>query len=58
MSCFRYIFGLTGSSGLYLFAVLRALDHSDSDLIRAGRFPEEGLGHAINDRLRRASASR
>lgn len=41
-----------------LFAVLRALDHSDCDLILAERFPEEGLGRAINDRLRRASAHR
>lgn len=39
-----------------LFAVLRELDASDCALIIAEQFPEEGLGRAINDRLRRASA--
>ncbi len=39
-----------------LFAVLRELDGSDCDVIVAERFPEEGLGRAINDRLRRAAA--
>jgi L-threonylcarbamoyladenylate synthase len=43
---------------LYLFAVLRALDRSDCDIILAEHFPDEGLGRAINDRLGRASASR
>lgn len=41
-----------------LFAVLRELDHSDCDVIVAEEFPNEGLGRAINDRLRRASATR
>ncbi len=39
-----------------LFAVLRELDDSDCAVIIAEKFPEEGLGRAINDRLRRASA--
>ncbi|MGV3637852.1 MAG: L-threonylcarbamoyladenylate synthase [Flavobacteriales bacterium] len=41
-----------------LFAALRALDASDVDVILAERFPDEGLGRAINDRLRRAAANR
>lgn len=39
-----------------LFAVLRDLDGSDCAVILAERFPDEGLGRAINDRLRRAAA--
>jgi len=39
-----------------LFAALRALDQADIDLILAEMVPEEGLGRAINDRLRRAAA--
>lgn len=39
-----------------LFAALRELDASDCEVILAERFPEEGLGRAINDRLRRAAA--
>lgn len=42
----------------HLFAALRALDASDADVILAEIFPQEGLGAAINDRLRRASAKR
>lgn len=41
-----------------LFHVLRELDASDADVILAEVFPEEGLGRAINDRLRRAAARR
>jgi L-threonylcarbamoyladenylate synthase len=41
-----------------LFAVLRDLDGGDCMVILAERFPDEGLGRAINDRLRRASAAR
>ncbi len=40
----------------HLFAALRALDASDCAVILAERFPDEGLGRAINDRLRRAAA--
>ncbi|REJ90048.1 MAG: threonylcarbamoyl-AMP synthase [Planctomycetota bacterium] len=39
-----------------LFAALRRLDAAGLDLIIAERVPEKGLGRAINDRLRRASA--
>lgn len=38
-----------------LFASMRALDQADIDLIVAERFPDQGLGRAINDRLDRAS---
>ncbi len=38
-----------------LFAALRTLDQSESDIIFAEPFPETGLGRAINDRLRRAA---
>lgn len=39
-----------------LFAALRQLAQLDIDLILAETLPEEGLGRAINDRLRRAAA--
>lgn len=42
----------------HLFAALRSLDNSDAELILAEEFPQEGLGAAINDRLRRAAAKR
>lgn len=42
----------------HLFAVLRELDSTDCSVILAEEFPDEGLGRAINDRLRRASAKR
>jgi hypothetical protein len=38
-----------------LFRCLRELDQLNLDLIVAEKLPEEGLGAAINDRLRRAS---
>jgi L-threonylcarbamoyladenylate synthase len=41
-----------------LFASLRALDTPDFTAIAVVPIPEEGLGAAINDRLRRAAASR
>lgn len=37
------------------FAALRQLDYSDATLILAQKFPETGLGIAINDRLTRAA---
>ncbi|MFL6518810.1 MAG: L-threonylcarbamoyladenylate synthase [Chthoniobacterales bacterium] len=40
-----------------LFRLLRELDGCDLDLIVAEQLPEEGLGAAINDRLRRAAAT-
>jgi L-threonylcarbamoyladenylate synthase len=39
-----------------LFAVMRQLDNSDAAMIFAIRFPDTGLGRAINDRLKRAGA--
>lgn len=39
-----------------LFLALRTLDGVDFDCILAEPLPDEGLGKAINDRLRRASA--
>ena len=39
-----------------LFASLRSLDKMPADVILAELLPEEGLGRAINDRLRRAAA--
>jgi L-threonylcarbamoyladenylate synthase len=41
-----------------LFAALRALDATGVSTIAAMAIPDEGLGEAINDRLRRASAGR
>lgn len=38
-----------------LFSALRQMDQLPIDLILAQRFPDEGLGRAINDRLARAS---
>lgn len=38
-----------------LFAAMRDADKLDVELIVAEKFPEEGLGRAINDRLKRAS---
>jgi L-threonylcarbamoyladenylate synthase len=38
-----------------LYAALRALDASGADVLVAALAPEEGLGRAINDRLRRAA---
>jgi L-threonylcarbamoyladenylate synthase len=40
-----------------LFRYLRELDNLDLDLIVAEKLPDDGLGAAINDRLRRASRS-
>lgn len=38
-----------------LFAAMRLLDASQVEMIYAVQFPENGLGKAINDRLRRAA---
>lgn len=38
-----------------LFAYLRELDQQKTSVIIAELLPEEGLGKAINDRIRRAS---
>ena len=39
-----------------LFGMMRELDASEFDLIVAELVPEDGLGLAINDRLKRAAA--
>ncbi len=39
-----------------LFSVMRSIDELGFDLIIAERFPDKGLGRAINDRLERAQA--
>ncbi|HVC57342.1 MAG TPA: Sua5 family C-terminal domain-containing protein, partial [Stellaceae bacterium] len=41
-----------------LFAMLRRLDRDEFSGIAVMPIPEEGLGRAINDRLRRAAAPR
>ena len=39
-----------------LFSALRLMDQKEIDLILTEKFPEEGLGQAINDRLNRAAS--
>ena len=41
-----------------LFGYLRALDAKSPRAIAVMTIPEEGLGEAINDRLRRAAVAR
>jgi L-threonylcarbamoyladenylate synthase len=43
-------------AALNLFKFLREADESEADLVIASLLPDEGLGKAINDRLKRASA--
>jgi L-threonylcarbamoyladenylate synthase len=38
-----------------LFSAMREADKMDVDVILAEKFPDEGIGRAINDRLKRAS---
>jgi L-threonylcarbamoyladenylate synthase len=40
------------------FAMLRDLDKSGASVIAVMPIPEQGLGEAINDRLKRAAAPR
>jgi L-threonylcarbamoyladenylate synthase len=44
-----------GEAASNFFRYLRELDSAKLDLIVAEKLPEQGLGAAINDRLRRAS---
>ncbi len=44
-------------AAMHLFAAMRRLDGLNADLIIAELVPAEGLGLAINDRLRRASTA-
>lgn len=48
--------GDVNEAALNLFRILRECDESDSTLIIAETVPAEGLGAAINDRLKRAAA--
>lgn len=41
-----------------LFSALRLLDKLDIDFILAEKFPDHGLGRAINERLKKASAKK
>ena len=41
-----------------LFAMLHALDATGAAVISVAPIPDEGLGAAINDRLKRAAAPR
>ena len=57
---FAYVETLSSTGDLteaaaHLFDAMHRLDAAGLDLIVAERVPEEGLGRAINDRLRRAS---
>jgi L-threonylcarbamoyladenylate synthase len=48
--------GDLNEAAVNLFKVLREADDSDAEVVIAEFVPEEGLGKAINDRLRRAAA--
>ena len=50
--------GDLGEAAANLFAALAAFDRPEIDRIAVMPIPEEGLGEAINDRLRRAAAPR
>jgi L-threonylcarbamoyladenylate synthase len=48
--------GNLNEAALNLFSTMRLADESDAEIVIAAQVPDEGLGKAINDRLRRASA--
>lgn len=48
--------GDTTEAAQHLFAAMRMLDNTDADVILTEYVPAEGLGLAINDRLKRACA--
>lgn len=50
--------GDTREAAANLFAMLRKLDATNAKVIAVMPIPDEGLGEAINDRLRRAAAPR
>lgn len=50
--------GDTVEAAANLYRMLRQLDRAGADTIAVMPIPEEGLGEAINDRLRRAAAPR
>jgi L-threonylcarbamoyladenylate synthase len=47
--------GSTAEAALNLFRILRDADSGGFDAIIAESVPDEGLGRAVNDRLRRAA---
>ena len=47
--------GSLDEAARHLFSALRSLNDLEVDIILAEKFPNEGLGIAINDRLKRAS---
>ena len=47
--------GSLGEAAAGLFRAMRLMDQSDLDVILAERFPDSGIGRAINDRLERAA---
>jgi L-threonylcarbamoyladenylate synthase len=49
--------GNTEEAAQHLFAALRELDKMPVDIILGELVPDEGLGRAINDRLRRAASA-
>jgi L-threonylcarbamoyladenylate synthase len=60
-SPYQYILSPSGSldeAARNLFSALRELDKLPADVILAELVPDTGIGRAINDRLRRASARR
>jgi L-threonylcarbamoyladenylate synthase len=57
-SCVNFVLSESGSiteAATKLFSGLRWFESQDVDVILTELLPEEGLGRAINDRLRRAS---
>jgi L-threonylcarbamoyladenylate synthase len=50
--------GYTAEAASALFSALRRLDASGARVIAIVPIPDEGLGEAVNDRLRRAAAER
>jgi L-threonylcarbamoyladenylate synthase len=58
-SPYQFILSISGSTeeaAQHLFTALRAFDKMPVDVILAELVPDDGLGRAINDRLRRAAA--
>jgi L-threonylcarbamoyladenylate synthase len=56
-NCYKEILSEIGNleeAAMNLYKALHQLDNSDCDIIIAERFPDEGLGKTINDRLERA----
>lgn len=47
--------GIPEEAAQHIFRALRTLDKSDATYILAELMPEEGIGRAVNDRLRRAA---